>query len=45
MKLKHWVFIGLVAVGALYLLHNYQSHGGVAGVKQGIGLSGFGGGA
>lgn len=41
MKLKHWVFIGLVAVGALYLAHNYMSHGGVQGVKQGIGLGGF----
>lgn len=42
MKLKHWVFLGLVAIGALYLWHNYSSHGGVAGVKQGLG---FGGGA
>jgi hypothetical protein len=41
MKLKHWVFIGLVAVGVLYLGHNYLSHGGTAGVKQGLGLGGF----
>jgi hypothetical protein len=43
MKLKHWVFIALVVVGGLYLVHNYMSHGGIAGVKQGIGLGGFGG--
>ena len=40
MKLKHWVFLALVAVAVLFLLHNYQSHGGVSGVKQGIGLKG-----
>lgn len=43
MKLKHWVFLGLVAIGALYLLHNYQAHGGVSGVKSGLGFGGFGG--
>ena len=42
MKLKHWVFLALVIVGGLYLLHNYQMHGGVSGVKSGLG---FGGGA
>lgn len=39
MKLKHWVFIALALAGGLYLLHNWQSHGGVAGVKQGLGLN------
>lgn len=43
MKLKHWVVVGIFLVGALYLVHNYTSHGGVAGVKQGIGLGGFSG--
>jgi hypothetical protein len=41
MKLKHWVFLGLALMGALYLGHNYLSHGGVSGVKQGIGLGGY----
>lgn len=40
MKLKHWVFFGLVAIGALYLLHNYQGHGGIQGVKTGLGFGG-----
>ena len=38
MKLKHWVFLALIAVGALFLWHNYSQHGGVAGVKSGIGI-------
>jgi hypothetical protein len=42
MKLKHWVFIGLALIGVLYIAHNYMSHGGVNGVKSGLG---FGGGA
>lgn len=39
MKLKHWVIIGLVAIGALYLWHNYSMHGGTTGLKSGLGLS------
>jgi hypothetical protein len=45
MKLKHWVFVILALAGGLYLLHNYTSHGGTAGVKQGLGLGNFGGAA
>jgi hypothetical protein len=38
MKLKHWVFFALIVVGALFLWHNYSQHGGIAGVKSGIGI-------
>lgn len=38
MKLKHLVFVAIFAVGVLYLLHNYMQHGGVAGVKSGLGM-------
>ena len=38
MKLKSLVFLAIFAVGALYLWHNYASHGGVAGLKSGVGL-------
>lgn len=40
MKAKHFMFLALAAVGALFLFHMYRSHGGVAGVKQGLGFSG-----
>lgn len=40
MKLKHLVFLALVIIAVLFILHNYQSHGGVSGIKQGIGLGG-----
>ena len=40
MKLKHWVIVGLVLVGGLYLFHNYIGHGGVNGVKSGLGFGG-----
>jgi len=39
-KLKHWFGLALVGVGVLFLLHIYMSHGGVAGVKSGLGLGG-----
>lgn len=38
MKLRHWVFVAIFAVGALYLFHNYSQHGGMAGVRSGLGL-------
>lgn len=38
MKLRHWVFFAIFAVGALYIWHNYSQHGGVTGLKQGVGL-------
>jgi len=41
MRAKHWFFLILVLIGGLFLLHNYSSHGGVAGVKQGLGLGGL----
>jgi hypothetical protein len=37
-KVKHWIFVILVIIAILFLVHNYMSHGGVAGVKSGIGL-------
>ena len=40
MKLKHWVVIGLVLIGALYVIHNFTLHGGVSGVKSGFGIGG-----
>jgi hypothetical protein len=39
-KLKHWLVIALVLVGALFVGHLIMSHGGIAGFKQGIGLGG-----
>lgn len=39
MKLKTLTILVLVAVGVLYLWHNYSQHGGVAGLKSGLGLS------
>lgn len=42
MKLRHWVFLALVAIAVLFLWHNYQMHGGVGGVKSGLGLGMFG---
>lgn len=40
MKVKHWIIVILILIGALFLWHNYQSHGGVGGVKTGLGISG-----
>lgn len=39
MKVWHWLFLILVVVGALYLFHNWQGHGGINGVKSGLGFS------
>lgn len=44
MKAKHWFFVILILVGGLFLFHNYTSHGGTAGVRQGLGLGGMSGG-
>lgn len=38
MKLKHWLLVFFLVVGALYVLHNYQMHGGVSGLKSGLGF-------
>lgn len=40
MKVKHWIFVILVIVAVLFLAHNYMSHGGVAGIKNGLGVGG-----
>lgn len=40
MKLKSLVFLAIFAIGALYIWHNYSQHGGMGGLKQGIGLKG-----
>jgi hypothetical protein len=37
-KLRHIVFMSIFLIGALYVWHNYSAHGGVAGIKSGIGL-------
>lgn len=42
MRAKHWAFLILAIAGALFIFHNYTSHGGVAGVKSGLGLGGMG---
>lgn len=39
MKLKHWLIMGLVVIGGLYVGHVYFSHGGFMGFREGIGLS------
>jgi hypothetical protein len=38
MKLKHWVFLGLTAVGVLFVWHIAASHGGLSGFKSGLGI-------
>lgn len=40
MKVKHWIVLSLLIIGALFVFHNWQSHGGVAGIKHGIGFGG-----
>lgn len=37
-NIKSILFLAVFAIGALYLWHNYAAHGGIAGVKQGVGL-------
>ena len=38
MRLKHYLALALIAVGALYVYHMYSKHGGVAGFKSGLGV-------
>jgi hypothetical protein len=40
MAVKHWIFLILVIIAVLFLWHNYSSHGGTAGLKQGLGVNG-----
>lgn len=42
MRLKHWVLIGFVLVGLLYVVHMFTSHGGMTGFTSGLGLGGSG---
>jgi hypothetical protein len=37
-KLKSLVFFAIFAIGALYVWHTYSQHGGIAGLKSGVGL-------
>jgi hypothetical protein len=37
-KLRHILFLAVFALGALYIWHNYSAHGGIAGLKSGVGL-------
>lgn len=37
-KSWHILFAALGAVGLLYLVHTYMMHGGITGVKSGLGL-------
>lgn len=41
MKVKHWIVLGVLLIGGLFILHNYQSHGGVTGIKSGLGFGGY----
>ena len=38
MRMRHWLFLAIFAIGALYIWHNYSQHGGISGLKQGVGL-------
>lgn len=38
MKLKHWIGLGFLAVGVLFVWHVATSHGGVSGFRSGLGL-------
>jgi hypothetical protein len=40
MRLKHWIGLGFVIVGILFVWHIYSSHGGVGGFKSGLGIQG-----
>lgn len=38
MKTKHWVITGFILIGVLFVWHNYQQHGGVSGLRSGLGI-------
>jgi hypothetical protein len=38
-KLKHWVAVSFIIIGAAFVLHLVMSHGGVRGFKSGVGLA------
>jgi len=37
-KARQLLFLLVFAIGALYIWHNYSQHGGIGGLRQGIGL-------
>ena len=37
-KIRHLLFLAIFAIGALYIWHNYSQHGGIHGLKSGVGL-------
>jgi hypothetical protein len=40
-KLKHWIFVGFVLVGILFVVHIATQHGGISGFTSGLGLPGM----
>lgn len=44
MRLRHWVVLGFIAVGVLFIFHLFTSHGGTQGFISGLGLGGSSGG-
>lgn len=38
MKVKHWIMIIFCVVGLLYVAHILTAHGGVSGLKSGLGM-------
>lgn len=38
MKLKHWVFLGFIVIGVLYVAHIVMGHGGMPGFTAGLGF-------
>lgn len=44
MRMRHWVILGFLVVGALFVFHIFSSHGGASGFMSGLGLGGSSGG-
>lgn len=40
MRLKHWVLVGFIVIGVLYVAHIFMNHGGMGGLTAGLGLGG-----
>lgn len=38
MKATYLIWLALLIIGVLYVVHNYMSHGGVSGIRSGLGL-------
>lgn len=43
MRLRHWVLLAFILIGALFVFHLLTSHGGTAGFMSGLGLGGSSG--